>query len=322
LACDVETNTELSEAEAISVGKKIVREQDDLMRRIVNEKVEAERKRIEEKYIGQIKSLQTSLDRLQGQSPAESRMHLVILVHGINTRAPWMDEVKATLRDAGFQVASTSFGLMSVRRFLAPQFLGLRKKALDRLVDDIRMAKAVFKENMGSDPKQLSVIAHSFGTFAIAAILREHSEFRWHKIIFCGSVVSEDFPFGQVLDRFDVPLVNEVGTRDYYPALAESAGWGYGSVGSHGFNRPPVETRWHYGFKHSDFLTQKFCNEFWVPLLRGAAVKPVDAATKMPRRIRVLIALRLRWLILFLLCSLVALIAWEVWNLSSIRYLS
>jgi hypothetical protein len=150
------------------------------------------------------------------------------------------------------------------------------------------------------------VIAHSFGTFAIGSILKEHSEFKWHRIIFCGSVVRDDFPFDQVLDRFDTPLVNEVGTRDYLPALAESAGWGYGSVGSTGFNRPPVETRWHYGFKHSDFLTPKFCNEFWVPFLRGEQLKKADTATRMPVWVRILIFLRLRWLIPFLLFSGIA----------------
>jgi hypothetical protein len=45
-------------------------------------------------------------------------------------------------------------------------------------------------------------------------------------IIFCGSVVRDDFEFDKVLDRFEVPLLNEVGTRDFLPALGESAGWG------------------------------------------------------------------------------------------------
>lgn len=110
-------------------------------------------------------------------------------------------------------------------------------------------------------PERMSVISHSFGTYVVGKILEDHPEFNWHRVIFCGSVVRDDFPFHQVLDRFDGPLLNEVGTKDFWPALAESAGWGYGSVGSHGFNCPPVDTRWHDGFGHSDFLTEAYCTD-------------------------------------------------------------
>ena len=207
--------------------------------------------------------------------------HLVVLVHGINTRALWMGEVKPALERAGFSVGLTSYGKFGVPRFLSP-FPWLRQKAIRRVVSDINTAKRSHKLMTGNDPQYMSLIAHSFGTYVVGRILTDYPEFHWRRIIFCGSVVRDNFPFDQVLERFGQPLVNEVGTKDYWPALAESAGWGYGSVGSTGFNRPPVETRWHKGFRHSDFLTEAFCNEFWIPFLQGGKLKRADKPAELP----------------------------------------
>jgi serine aminopeptidase S33 family len=225
--------------------------------------------------------------------------HLVILVHGINTRALWMSEIKPALENAGFAVGQTSFGRFSVLRFLLP-LRGTRQKAIDRVVTDIRTARETHKIATGGYPDKMSVISHSFGTYVISKILLDVPDLEWERIVFCGSVVREDFPLHQVLKRFRHPLLNEVGSRDFLPALAESAGWGYGSVGSTGFNRPPVETRWHRSFRHSDFLTDKFCLEYWVPFLRGEKPKPADKALAMPLWIRIITLLPLRWIILAL----------------------
>jgi hypothetical protein len=235
----------------------------------------------------------------------ETPNHLVLLVHGINTRALWMGEIKPALERAGFYVAPTSYGKFGLPRFLAP-FPWLRSLAIARVVTDIRTARRSYRIAYGADPKYMSVISHSFGTYVVSKIIAECPEFQWERIVLCGSVVRDDFRFDQVLERFRPPLLNEVGTRDYWPALAESAGWGYGSVGSTGFNRPPVETRWHTGFRHSDFLTERFCNEFWVPFLRGGKIRPADKPTELPLFIRAIAWLPLRYVILAMLATFVA----------------
>jgi pimeloyl-ACP methyl ester carboxylesterase len=229
------------------------------------------------------------------QGRDETTGHLVILVHGINTRALWMGEIKPALEAAGLAVAPTSFGKFSILRFLMP-FSWSREAAIRRVAMDIQTARRVYSRERCADPERMSVISHSFGTYVVSRILTDYSEFKWHRVIFCGSVVREDFRFDHVLDRFDPPLLNEVGTKDFLPALAESAGWGYGSVGSTGFNRPPVETRWHDGYSHSDFLTEKFCNEFWIPFLRGEKPRRGDKAAHLPLWITSITWLPLRWL--------------------------
>ena len=217
--------------------------------------------------------------------------HLVVLIHGINTRALWMSAIEPTLRSAGFVVARTSYGHFSILRFLVP-YDRLRRYAIRRVANDIKTAIAIH------NPGRISAIAHSFGTYILAKILQREHNLHWHRIIFCGSVVREDFPLDQLLNQFDYPLLNEIGTHDVWPAVAESATWGYGSAGSTGFNRPPVETRWHAGFRHSDFLKSDFCRRFWVPFLREGAIRPGTAPTALPNFVRVILWLPLRWIIL------------------------
>jgi pimeloyl-ACP methyl ester carboxylesterase len=223
--------------------------------------------------------------------------HLVVLVHGINTEAYWIDRVKPTLEDAGFIVAPTSYGNYSILRFLLP-FRGLRQKAINRVARAINMAEQLYK------PDEISVISHSFGTYVAARILAENP-IKWNRIIFCGSVLKDTFPLYNYVDRFNVPLLNEVGSRDYWPALAESVGWGYGSIGSKGLHDPAVSTRWHHGYRHSDFLNETFTKKFWIPFLKDGTIVHADQPTLLPFSIRALTSFPLRLFVPLVLAALV-----------------
>src|SRR5215204_1433586 len=88
-------------------------------------------------------------DQQIGPGSVRDLDHLVVLIHGINTRALWMDDVKPALEDAGFTVASTSFGQFKVVRFLWPEPLWpepfwLRPKAINRVATEIRTARRSF----------------------------------------------------------------------------------------------------------------------------------------------------------------------------------
>lgn len=225
------------------------------------------------------------------QASETKHKHLVLLVHGINTHALWIGLLKPTLEECGFTVAPASFGVLKVMSFLLP-IPWFRNKAIKSVLTDVRTAVDIYK------PDLMSVIAHSFGTYVIARIMAEQPDLQWHRILFCGSVVSQKFPLHQYLKRFKHPILNEVGTRDIWPAMAESMTWGYGSVGSHGFNKPPVETRWHRGFRHSDFLTDQFCRSYWVPFLRDGSIKRGDPPDSLPWWARIITRLPLRWIII------------------------
>src|SRR6266540_6204011 len=127
-----------------------------------------------------------------------------------------------------------------------------------------------------------SIIANGFGTFLVARILRYHADLEFNRIIFCGSVVPYKFPFEDYCTRFKTPLVNEVGTRDYWPVIVEAATFGYGSAGTYGFRRASVVDRWHNGEAASDFLNQQFCRKYWVPFLSEGRIVTDDEAPEPP----------------------------------------
>jgi pimeloyl-ACP methyl ester carboxylesterase len=140
------------------------------------------------------------------ETTAEPLDHLVILVHGIRTKGLWMSEVKPALEKAGFWVAPTSYGVYGISRFLSP-FRGFRDAPINRVTEDIRTAINAFKIDRGTEPKRMSVISHSFGTYVVSKILLEVPDLEWYRVIFCGSVVRDDFPLQQVLKRFKFPLL-------------------------------------------------------------------------------------------------------------------
>lgn len=197
--------------------------------------------------------------------------HVVILIHGIRDYALWQNEIKHTLSDAGFVPQSTNYGRFDLLRFLIP-ISYFRNRAIEAVWTQIRDVRKRFPN------AQYSVIAHSFGTYVFAQILKKGFDLVFHRVVFCGCILSYKFDFEQISERFTTPIVNDVGTRDQWPALAESVTWGYGSTGTYGFNRPRVEDRWHNGAHHGYFLSARFCKKYWIPFLENGTI--VRAATK------------------------------------------
>jgi tetratricopeptide (TPR) repeat protein len=223
--------------------------------------------------------------------------HLVLLVHGINTRARWFANMRDALSNAGFTVVPAGYGVYGILRFLLP-FKLLRSNAKDRLRRKIEGARNLYQ------PSNVSVIAHSFGTRLIAELLAEQHNSKWDRLIFCGSVIPEDFDFALLFKRYSPPALNEIGTKDPWPALAQAATWDCGAIGSHGYQGAGVEERWHLGFKHSDFFTEEVCTKYWIPFLLRGEIVPGDKPVPLPVWIRLLARLPLRWLIpLLLVCA-------------------
>jgi alpha-beta hydrolase superfamily lysophospholipase len=162
--------------------------------------------------------------------------HVVLLVHGIRDFALWQNTIRSALEDTGFKVEAINYGRFNLLEFLVPVSF-FRRKAIATVWNQIRIVKDINPDAF------ISVIAHSFGTFVISHLMQEAFEVKFHRVIFCGSVVGYEFPFEQLKDRFSPPIINEVGTRDIWPAIAESVTTGYGSAGTYGFRRPLVRDR-------------------------------------------------------------------------------
>jgi len=63
---------------------------------------------------------------LETAVPSQAISDVVILVHGIRTRAAWQDVLRAKLEAHGIQVELTNFGYFDLLRFLLP-FKGSEK---------------------------------------------------------------------------------------------------------------------------------------------------------------------------------------------------
>ena len=224
---------------------------------------------------------------------------LVILVHGIRSRAQWYAPIRNALHPE-FDVEPTNFGFFRLLKFLLPLSY-FRTQAAEEVERDIR--EAMEEHNV----KEVSVIAHSFGTFVIGWLLQNRPKVKFNHIIFCGSVLPRKFPF-QFLDAGSFQTcVNEVGTRDYWPILAESVTWGYGSTGAFGFYRPGINDRFHWGKSHSDFFTETFCKTWWVPILRGDEPLLADSQVRPPWWLRLF-----TWIpIKYVLTALLAFLLWS-----------
>ena len=155
----------------------------------------------------------------------EHTRDVVILIHGIRDFALWQSAVRESLESDGFRVEATNYGRMNVLQFLLP-FGYFRRKAVATVWNQVRIVK---QNNEGA---RLSVIAHSFGTFVVAHLMKQEFDVRFHRIILCGSVLPYSFRFEAFQNQFLGPIANEVGTRDPWPAVAESVTSGYGSAGT------------------------------------------------------------------------------------------
>lgn len=226
--------------------------------------------------------------------------HVVLLVHGIRDHALWQSAVRNDLERAGFIVEATNYGRFNLLQFLLP-IRFFRKRAIQSVWKQIRIVRQAHPS------AAISVIAHSFGTYIIANIIRDEFEAKFHRVIFCGSVVPYDFPFEQVSNRFEHPIINEVGTADIWPAMAQSVTWGYGSAGSFAFRRPLVRDRWHEGAKHGYFFKNDFCRKFWIPFLgEDKLIRAADNPSPQTWPIQLVHILPIKYVLLALAGALAA----------------
>jgi hypothetical protein len=120
--------------------------------------------------------------------------HVIILIHGILTRAFWYDTavpVLSTIKNV--DVRPIGYGDFNLFRFLFP-FL-TRRGPQQRIAKQLRALKWEFDKKEQS--YKLSVIAHSFGTYTIAAILESEDDIDLYNLILCGSVLPVDFDISQ-----------------------------------------------------------------------------------------------------------------------------
>jgi hypothetical protein len=114
---------------------------------------------------------------------------VVLLIHGIRDFAEWQDMVSTVLAEIPTtEISPLKYGRFDAFRFWFP-FL-TRQAPVTKLLWRIRAARDRLPT------PQLSVIAHSFGTYAIGKILKENPDIRLHRLILCGAILPSGLSVG------------------------------------------------------------------------------------------------------------------------------
>lgn len=208
------------------------------------------------------------------RAPSRREKHVIAVVHGIRTRATWFQPL-ATLLEAipGVTATPLLYGYFDVFRFLLPI---VRRGPIRHLKQQIAL---IARENEDS---HVSVIAHSFGTYAVCKLLQEEAGIRLYRVVLCGSIVPPRFAWHQIAGLVEKkPIVNECATRDVWPILAGTSTWGYGPSGTYGFEHMFVTNR-YYDLPHSGFFAREFYEESWLPLWRNPESNPSQPAGRRP----------------------------------------
>lgn len=220
-----------------------------------------------------------------------AKSHMVVLIHGIRTQAEWAEMVAQTLSEIGAICQPVRYGFFDLFRFIFPFWT--RRGPIKRVLRELYDIQA---NNRDAD---ISIVAHSFGTYALMKCL-EQPGLSLHRIILCGSIVSNDFRRALLRAKLsDDPILNDCGTADVYPILASAVTWGYGPTGTFGFGTTGVKDRFNR-FGHSEFFSEDYVREFWLPFLDTGTILPSKierTRSTTPYWQSVLSKLPLRWVL-------------------------
>lgn len=222
--------------------------------------------RVYREQLGQLRNLRARLTTehrvIPLPSTSKTARDVVVLIHGIRTESPWGESVAEVVRRSGSDAAVIRYAYIDVFRFLIPWF---REPAIRALYNKLEP----LLHDEGID--HISVIAHSFGSYAISRILLEHPHVRLRRLVLCGSIVPADFPWDRVYEQLDDRVLNECGTKDIWPLLASGLTVGFGPSGTFGFGTWKVRDRFH-PFRHSDFFDPQFVEDAWLPYFSDGLV--------------------------------------------------
>ena len=200
---------------------------------------------------------------------------VIFLIHGIRDRARWQSLVRRVLEEIdGVIVVPIRYGYFDVFRFWMPVWT--RLKPIRYIQQQIQIGKNNYRVD------KYSVIAHSFGTYAISQVLEETKDLVLEKLVLCGCIIPNSHPWEHLKGRIKHKVINDYGTRDIWPFWARKLSWGFGETGRYGFGRSDVEDRAH-DHGHSDYFDESFIRNYWKPIFETDRIVKSDWEEKAPR---------------------------------------
>ncbi|WP_162820439.1 hypothetical protein [Microvirga calopogonii] len=180
---------------------------------------------------------------------------IVVLIHGMNTVGPWMETVQSILEtDPDIQVKHIKFDFLDPIRFLCPLKI-CRDSTINHIYSGLL---SIINDN---PDKEISVLAHSFGTYALSEILLRDESMEFYKVLLCGSVVKRSFNWGLFNKRIKY-IVNDRSVNDIWPVLAQLTTFDYGASGTYGFTKSIKDRK--YTVKHIGYFDDEFVRNNWL----------------------------------------------------------
>ncbi|EMJ9289225.1 hypothetical protein R8O76_004940 [Klebsiella michiganensis] len=199
---------------------------------------------------------------------------VLVTIHGIMTHAEWNANLIPIASSQGWVVAPYIYG------YTTPDILlnkGKRKEAVDAFRDWIYSIKRDFCQN----GEQISVIAHSFGTYLIGAYLDGFKEFppvNFNTLILTGSILNEGYDWESCVGYKVARVRNEIAPNDQWVSWMQrnpSEWLGldplFGQAGTKGFNSPSkiLTQPTNKIFDHNNVIKKDVITTMWMPFLNS-----------------------------------------------------
>ncbi|MFV8801831.1 DUF6932 family protein [Yersinia sp. LJYL362] len=197
---------------------------------------------------------------------------VLVTIHGIMTHAEWNANLIPIASSQGWIVAPYIYG------YTTPDILlnkGKRKEAVDAFRDWIYSIKQDFCQN----GEQISVIAHSFGTYLVGAYLDGFEEFppvNFNTLILTGSILNEDYDWESCAGYKVARVRNEIAPNDQWVSWMQrkpSEWLGldplFGQAGTKGFtSQSRILTQpTNKIFDHNNVIKKDVITSMWMPFL-------------------------------------------------------
>lgn len=179
-------------------------------------------------------------------------------LHGIRTDGSWQTDLKRLIEEnyENIENIQLKFGFWDAFSFLFPWKIDKPLSYIETQLD------LLFQRHEIKDAIKV-LVAHSYGTYVIYNVLKKRNDFKFDRIIFCGSVVSSNVDW---TDFENTIIVNDCGLKDKYPSIAQTFSFRYGIGGLTGMTDFRVISRYHQ-VGHSGFFSESFMTQYWLPFI-------------------------------------------------------
>lgn len=199
---------------------------------------------------------------------------VVLSLHGIKTRGRWQKELAPILAEAGFTPEPLDYGNFLAIEMLLPY---CRRKRIEWYFREYTKLADKYSD------RQISIIAHSFGTYLVARSLEKYiAHIKYDVIIFCGAIVRRDYPWHNIHAGGHInQVLNQYGGKDLWATIVAYFVGDSGQSGRYGFQNAPacLTQSFHPEYRHSDYFHPRNFKDTWVPFLRHSKL---PSATTLP----------------------------------------